>query len=32
MESRRPKALLIGENPQGSSYLAKRLHALGFAA
>src|ERR1019366_8592370 len=29
MESRRPKALLIGENPQGSSYLAKRLQERG---
>ena len=29
MESGRPKALLIGENPQGSSYLAKRLQERG---
>ena len=29
MESRRPKALLIGEKPQGSSYLAKRLQRRG---
>ena len=29
MEHKRPKALLIGENPQGSSYLAKRLQERG---
>jgi CheY-like chemotaxis protein len=29
MEHKRPKALLIGENPQGSSYLAKRLQTRG---
>jgi CheY-like chemotaxis protein len=29
MESRRPKALLIGENPQGSSFLPKRLERRG---
>ena len=29
MEPRTPKALLIGENPQGSSYLAKRLQERG---
>ena len=29
MEPRRPKALLIGESPQGSSHLAKRLQERG---
>jgi hypothetical protein len=29
MESKGPKAPLIGENPQGSSYLAKRLQKRG---
>jgi CheY-like chemotaxis protein len=29
MEPRTPKVLLIGENPQGSSYLAKRLQERG---
>lgn len=29
MELRRPKALVIGENPQGSSHLAKRLQERG---
>ncbi len=29
MEPRRPKALLIGENPQGSSYLTKYLQERG---
>lgn len=29
MESNRPKALLIGESPQGSSYLTKRLQESG---
>ena len=29
MEPKRPKALLIGETPQGSSYLAKRLQERG---
>jgi CheY-like chemotaxis protein len=29
MELRRPNVLLIGENPQGSSYLAKRLQRHG---
>ena len=30
LEPRRPKALLIGETPQGSSHLAKRLQGRGF--
>jgi CheY-like chemotaxis protein len=29
MDNKKPKALLIGENPQGSSYLAKRLQERG---
>jgi CheY-like chemotaxis protein len=29
MESRRAKVLLVGENPQGFSYLANRLHTQG---
>jgi CheY-like chemotaxis protein len=29
MELRRPNVLLVGENPQGSSYLAKRLRGRG---
>jgi len=29
MEPRRPKVLLVGENPQGSSYLEKRLRGRG---
>ncbi len=29
MEPRRAKVLLVGENPQGSSYLAKRLQGRG---
>jgi hypothetical protein len=30
LEPRRPKVLLIGETPQGSSHLAKRLQRRGF--
>jgi hypothetical protein len=30
MKAKIPKALLIGENPQGSSYLAKRMQGRGW--